>query len=98
MPPRVTIVIPNWNGKKFLDVCLTSLRNQSFKDFRTTIVDNGSADGSVEYVEQNFPEVRVLPLGENRGFSAGVNAGIRDARSEYVALLNTDTEGDQGWI
>ena len=98
MPPRVTVVIPNWNGKKFLDVCLTSLRNQSFGDFQTTIVDNGSADGSVEYVRNNFPEIRMLPLGENRGFSAGVNAGIRDAHSEYVALLNNDTEVDPGWI
>jgi GT2 family glycosyltransferase len=98
LTPRVTVVIPNWNGKKFLDVCLISLRNQSFGDFRTTIVDNGSVDGSVEYVEQNFPEVRVLALVENRGFSAGVNVGIRDARSEYVALLNNDTEVDPGWI
>ena len=98
MPPRVTVVIPNWNGRKFLDLCLTSLRRQSFQNFETILVDNGSTDDSVTYVEQNFPEVRVLSLDENRGFSAAVNAGILASRSEYVALLNNDTEADPGWL
>ena len=99
MPPRVTIVIPNWNGVKLLHTCLSSLREQSFEDFETILVDNGSTDDSVAYTSRNFPEVRVLPLGENKGFSAAVNAGIRAARAtEYVALLNNDTEVDPGWL
>ena len=98
MSPRVTVVIPNWNGERFLDLCLTSLRKQSFKDFETVLVDNGSADDSVTLVGRNFPEVRVLPLGENKGFSAAVNAGIRVSEAEYVALLNNDTEVDPGWL
>lgn len=98
MSPRVTVVIPNWNGERFLPPCLGSLREQSFRDFETVLVDNGSTDGSVPFVSRNFPEVRVLSLGENKGFSVAVNAGIRASHAEYVALLNNDTETDPGWL
>src|SRR5215210_9226871 len=96
--PRVTVIIPNWNGERFLSSCLGSLRQQSFEDFKTILVDNGSIDSSVEFVNHNFPEVRVLPLGENKGFSAAVNAGIRASHDEYVALLNNDSEVDTRWL
>ncbi len=96
--PRVTVVVPNWNGERFLGLCLNSLREQTFKDFETVLVDNGSTDGSVAFVGRNFPEVRVVPLGENKGFSAAVNAGIKASEAEYVALLNNDTEVDPGWL
>ncbi|MBA3473410.1 MAG: glycosyltransferase family 2 protein [Rubrobacter sp.] len=98
MSPRVTVVIPNWNGERFLDLCLASLRRQSFGDFETVLVDNGSTDASVDFVERNFPEVRVIALNDNRGFSAAVNAGIRASKAEYVALLNNDTEVEPGWL
>jgi GT2 family glycosyltransferase len=96
--PRVTVVIPNWNGERFLFSCLGSLREQSFRDFETVVVDNGSTDSSLDFIIRNFPEVRVMPLGENRGFSAAVNAGIRASDAEYVALLNNDTETDPRWL
>jgi GT2 family glycosyltransferase len=96
--PRVTVVVPNWNGERFLLTCLGSLRRQSFTDFETILVDNGSTDGSVAFAGRNFPEVRVLPLPENRGFSAAVNVGIRSSDAEYVALLNNDTETDPRWL
>ena len=98
MAPRLTVIVPNWNGERFLSSCLGSLREQSFKHFETVLVDNGSTDGSVAFVGRNFPEVRVVPLGENRGFSAAVNAGIRASRAEYVALLNNDTETHPEWL
>jgi GT2 family glycosyltransferase len=98
MPPRITVVIPNWNGKRFLNRCLTSLHRQSFEDFETILVDNGSTDASVDFTERNFPEVRVMPLGDNLGFSAAVNTGIRASEAEYVALLNNDTETHPGWL
>ena len=97
MSPRITVVIPNWNGERFLDLCLTSLRRQSFQDFETILVDNASTDSSVEFVERNFPEVRVLSLETNRGFSAA-NLGMRASTAEYVVLLNNDTEQDPGWL
>jgi len=98
MLPRVTVVIPNWNGERFLRLCLGSLRDQSFRDFETILVDNGSVDGSRGFVEERFPEVKVVPLGENRGIAAAFNAGIEASKAEYVVLLNNDTELDPGWL
>jgi GT2 family glycosyltransferase len=94
----VTVVIPNWNGERFLRLCLGSLRDQSFGGFETIVVDNGSIDGSIGFVEEHFPEVNVIPLGENRGIAAAFNAGIEASETEYVALLNNDTEQDPGWL
>jgi GT2 family glycosyltransferase len=98
VPPRVTVVIPNWNGKRFLRRCLGSLQEQCFRDFETVLVDNGSTDGSRSFVEEHFPGVEVVPLGENRGIAAAFNAGIGMSDAEYVALLNNDTEQDPGWL
>ena len=98
MPPRVTVVIPNWNGEPFLRLCLGSLRDQSFRAFETIVVDNGSVDGSIAFVKEHFPEVNVVPLGENRGIAAAFNAGIEASTAEYVVLLNNDTEQDPGWL
>jgi GT2 family glycosyltransferase len=95
LPPRVTVVIPNWNGKRFLKLCLGTLRDQSFTDFETLLVDNGSTDDSRSFVEEHFPEVQVIPLGENRGIAAAFNAGIKASKTKYVVLLNNDTEQDQ---
>ena len=96
--PTATIVIPNWNGKHFLKTCLDSLREQVFKDFEVIIVDNGSTDGSLEYIREHYPEVIVVAFPENRGFSAAVNGGIKKARGTYIALLNNDTEVDPLWL
>jgi GT2 family glycosyltransferase len=98
VPLRVTVVIPNWNGGRFLPVCLGSLRDQTFGDFESILVDNGSTDGSLALVGKDFPEVRVVTLGENRGFATAVNAGIEASNTEYIALLNNDTEVDPGWL
>src|ERR687883_807957 len=98
VPSRVTVVIPNWNGERFLRLCLGSLRDQSFRDFETIVVDNGSVDGSISFVEEHFPEVDVVSLGENRGIAAAFNAGIEASTAEYVVLLNNDTEQDPGWL
>ena len=96
--PRVAVIIPNWNGERFLDACLGSLRRQTFQDFVTFLIDNGSEDNSVTYVEANYPEVRVVRHEQNLGFSVAINAGIRASCSEYVAMLNNDTEVDDHWL
>jgi GT2 family glycosyltransferase len=98
LPPRVTVVIPNWNTRRFLGPCLNSLRQQIFEDFETVLVDSASTDDSVDFVAENFPEVKIITLGENRGFSGAVNAGIEASETEFVALLNNDTEQDPGWL
>jgi hypothetical protein len=77
---------------------LDSLRKQSFGDFEVIVVDNASTDGSIEYIAGNYPEVEVISLTRNFGFSRAVNEGIKVSRGKYIALLNNDTETDPGWL
>ncbi|MBI4815141.1 MAG: glycosyltransferase family 2 protein [Deltaproteobacteria bacterium] len=95
---RTTVIVLNWNGKDLLEECLTSLRAQTDRDFDTMVVDNGSHDGSVEFVSTRFPEVRVLALPENYGFAKGNNLGMREVSTERIALLNNDTRTDPKWL
>jgi GT2 family glycosyltransferase len=81
-----------------LGPCLNALRAQSFREFQAVLVDNGSTDGSIEYVEEQFPEVHVIALPENLGFCGGNNLGIKATSGEYVALLNNDTEVTPEWL
>ena len=102
--PKVSVVIPNHNGATprdgltYLEVILPSLREQTFQDFDVTVVDNGSTDGSAEYLAREWPEVRVIELAGNTGFPAAVNRGIEAGRGEYVALLNNDIELSANWM
>lgn len=91
----VAVVIPNFNGKKYLEDCLNSLKKQTFKDFCIIIVDNGSSDNSIELIKKKFPEVRLIELSENTGFANAVNVGIKEADAKYVFLLNNDTVCDE---
>lgn len=94
----VTVIIVNWNGLHLLQDCLKSLQEQEFKRFETIIVDNGSSDGSVEWLYSCHPEVTVIPLSSNKGFCAANNAGYRLAKTKYVALLNNDTVAHPLWL
>jgi GT2 family glycosyltransferase len=96
--PAMTVIIVNWNGKHFLEDCLSSLRHQTFRDFETILVDNGSADGSVEYVRQYFPEVRLVAQETNLGFTGGNIAGLALATGNLIVLLNNDTEAHPDWL
>lgn len=96
--PRVAIIIPNWNTRAWLAGCLEALRGQSYQDFEVVLVDNGSSDGSVAFVQRHYPEAKLLTFAENRGFAAAVNAGIAATRTEYVALLNVDTIPQPDWL
>lgn len=93
-----SVIIPNWNGLRFLPTCLNALRQQTFTDFEIIVVDNGSTDGSREFIAREFPATRVLALESNRGFAPAVNAGIRAARGDVIVLLNNDTEADPNWL
>ncbi len=93
--PKVAIIILNWNGKHLLKDCLTSLRRYTeYSNYNTIIVDNGSADGSVEFLRREFPWVDVLALDRNYGFAGGNNRGIiyalKKYNPDYVLLLNND--------
>ncbi len=97
-PPEVSVVIVTWNGRVHLDACLTAVAAQEGIEAETILVDNGSTDGTVDYVRQRFPWVRLVVLRDNHGFAGGNNAGVRDARGRYVALLNNDTIPGAGWL
>lgn len=87
---KTTIIIPNYNGRKFLENCLESA-TKSTVQASITVVDNGSADGSREWLARAYPQVNLIAFPENRGFCEAVNAGIRAAVTPYVFLLNNDT-------
>ncbi|MGD2143509.1 MAG: glycosyltransferase family 2 protein [Anaerolineae bacterium] len=96
--PRLSVVIPNWNGAEHLPTCLDSLRRQTEEDVEIIVADNGSTDGSLGLLERHYSEVRTLALGQNRGFAGACNAGMRAARGVIVVLLNNDTEVDGLWL
>jgi len=89
--PLVSVVIVNYNGRKFLPDCLGSLLKQTYSSFEVIIVDNASHDGSVASVQEHFPSVKIFIQKENLGFAGGSNAGIREAHGEYILTLNNDT-------
>lgn len=86
----ITIVIPNWNGRRWLAPCLDSVTAQSTPAAEVILVDDGSTDDSVTFVRATYPEVQVVELAENRGFCRAVNAGIETAGQQAILLLNND--------
>lgn len=95
---EVSVIIPNFNGKQYLKNCLDAMKRQVYRDFEVILVDNGSEDGSADYVREHYPEVHVVTLQENRGFCGGVNAGIQASESPYVVLLNNDTIAEKYFL
>jgi len=96
--PLVSIVILNWNGLEHLETCLPSVLGQTYGNVEIIVVDNGSTDGSVEYVRQNYDTVKLVCNAINIGYAEGNNEGIRASSGEYLAILNNDTEVDKDWI
>lgn len=97
MTPLLSVVIPNWNGAKFLPACLDALACQTYPRLEIIVADNASTDGSQEVIRTRYPGVQLIQLPENRGFTGACNAGMRAAQGAFVALLNNDTEVDAGW-
>jgi len=98
--PLVSIIVVNYNGKHFLEECFSSLKNLDYpRDrFEVILVDNASADGSVEYTRERLPWVRILQLDKNYGFCKPNNEGAKIARGEYIVLLNNDTVVTEEWL
>lgn len=90
---KLSIIIVNYNTRELLQTCLQSIFSQTQNiDFEAIVVDNGSTDGSREMLAQSFPQVATIFNNENRGFAAANNQGVRQAKGEYILLLNSDTE------
>jgi GT2 family glycosyltransferase len=93
-----SVVIPNWNGAHHLPICLNALRAQTYPSLEIIVADNASEDNTLDLLAAQYPEVHVVALPENRGFTGACNAGMEVAKGDYVSLLNNDTEVDPGWV
>ena len=98
MQPLVSVIIVNWNGKKWLQKCLDSLLSQTYQNLEIIIVDNASTDKSVDYIQENYPQVRLIVSEKNGWFAYGNNLWIKDAKGELILLLNNDTWLDNDLI
>lgn len=96
--PPVSVIVANWNGKPWLSPCLDSLRGQRYENFKPILVDNGSTDGSVDFVRRRYPEVQVMALPVNVGFAAANNEALKKVDTPYAALLNNDAVADARWL
>ena len=96
--PLVSILILNYNGKRFLDDCFQSVLKSTYPNFEIIMIDNLSNDESVAYTEKNYPEVKIFQNGVNGGFSLAYNNGFRTANGKYFVVLNNDVKVESGWL
>jgi len=96
--PLVSVIIVNLNGKKWLERCIPSVLKSDYPQFEVIVVDNGSKDDSIEFLEKNFSEVRIIKLKKNMGWSYANNEGIRISKGDIVVCLSNDMEVDPQWL
>ncbi len=98
MNPRVSIVILNWNGRKYLEKFLPSIVASTYPNLEIIIADNASTDDSIEFVRESFPGIRIIILSKNFGYAKGYNEALKEIESDYCVLLNSDVEVEKDWI
>ncbi|MBM3412230.1 MAG: glycosyltransferase family 2 protein [Bacteroidetes bacterium] len=96
--PRVAVVILNWNGKALLEQFLPFLEKSSYPNLELLVVDNGSSDQSVCFLQQQFPQLNTIVLPKNLGYAGGYNTALQQVKADYFILLNSDVEVSPGWI
>ena len=96
--PLVSVIIVNYNGITYLGECISSLLTQTYPAIEIIFVDNGSSDGSCEYIKKNYPSVKIITNNKNLGFAKGNNVGIKVAKGELIATLNNDTKVTPRWV
>jgi len=94
--PKVSVVILNWNGRKFLEQFLPSVLASAYSNFEVVVADNGSTDDSVLFLENSYPQIRIIRLEKNFGFAKGYNEALKQVESDYYFILNSDVELLQG--
>jgi GT2 family glycosyltransferase len=95
---KIAIVILNWNGKDFLKKFLPEVIRYSNSLSRIVIIDNASSDDSISFLSQQFPEIEIVQLDKNYGFTGGYNRGLQGIKEEYYVLLNSDVEVSENWL
>jgi GT2 family glycosyltransferase len=93
-----SVIVPSWNGAHLLPACLDSLVAQSYAPLEVIVADGASTDWTADLLAARYPNVRLLQLRRNGGFTTNVNAGIRAAQGDFILLLNNDAEVDQDWV
>jgi GT2 family glycosyltransferase len=96
--PFMSVIIPNYNGQRFLPTLLNALDRQTLRDFETIVIDDASTDDSVALIESHYPDVRLIVNRKNMGFVASCNAAADVADGRILVLLNSDTEPEPGWL
>lgn len=96
--PLVSLVIPSYNGKDLSVKLLDSLKNLEYNNFEIILVDNGSSDGTYEYVKKRYPYVKSMKIRENKGFTGGINTGIKQAKGKYIVVMNNDMVVLPDWL
>ena len=94
---EVTIIIPNYNGKKLLENCIKTLERQTCQEFKLLVIDNGSTDGSTLVTSESL-DMEMVALPENTGFCGAVNLGFKMTETPYAILLNNDTEVEPHFV
>lgn len=95
--PFLSVIVPTLNGMRWLPTLMDALARQSFRDFEVIVVDDGSQDQTVSFLEDNYPAVRVIVNRQNQGFVASCNTGADVARGRMIVFLNNDTEPEDTW-
>lgn len=95
---KTTIAVLNWNGVDYLRKYIPSLRNSSKSRFEVVLIDNASTDGSIAYVTEHFPDIRIVALEQNYGFAEGYNRGLIDINTPYIAIVNSDIKATEFWL
>jgi len=97
---QVSIIIPNYNGQKYLGDCIDSLQQLDFprENYEIIVVDNASSDHSCELICSRYPDVLLIEAERNLGFASGCNLGIKNSSGEFIVLLNNDTVVDPNWL
>ncbi|HEU5167216.1 MAG TPA: glycosyltransferase family 2 protein [Chitinophagaceae bacterium] len=96
--PKAAIVILNWNGQNYLEKFLPSVLATAYENIEVVIADNGSSDGSVSFLQKQFPQVKLIRFDENNGFAKGYNLALQNIQADYYAIINSDIEVQQGWL
>lgn len=96
--PSVAVVILNWNGRPFLEKFLPAVNATDYPNLKIYVADNASGDGSVPFIQENYPGINIIQNSGNLGFAGGYNEALKKVTADYYVLLNSDVEVTKGWI